>query len=660
MTEDVMLREAIDAIHAGQRVRARDLLTRLLRADQSNPTYWLWMSSVVDSSKERIYCLQTVLRYDPENKAAQQGLIIAGALQANDSIKPVPPIPRKWALKMEEEPPTGLRGLWARPLVRIIVLAAVGLLVAGLILGAIFLPGRGPAKIALRPTKTPGPPPTYTPTPTFIGATEVVKSTPVPFVAGPTPLWMLLDATYTPTPLYVNTPHAISEAYRVALRYYQRGDWDNALRYFQQVEPEQADVLYHIGEVYRLKGDEGEAIDTYDYIITKYPTFGPAYLGRSLARTAQNPGADVIDDLDSALENDPNIGEAYLARAAYRIARGEFDSAEEDLAAVEQLLPDSPQLFLLRAHIAMENGDYEAAYTSALQAYDLDRTLLPAYLMLGQTALVNDELTTATDALETYVIYDKTNPDAWLALGKSYYLSGDDMEAAIEALDEAIGMDENLAEAYYYRGLAYIQLGEGQRAINDLLAARRLDSGSFEIDLALGRALLVAERYEEGLAVIESSATLAETDEQTAQIYYWRAQASEILGRFTEALADWKALLKINEEAFPTDWVEIANTRVATLTVPTKTPTPTPSPTRTNTPTATPTPTATNTRTPTPTPTPTKTKTPTLTRTPTATRTATYTLTATKTPTYTPSPTSTKTPTVTATKTPTLTRTPVR
>ena len=65
MAEDVMLQEAINAVRQGQRIRARDLLTRLLRADQSNPEYWLWMSSLVDSFKEQVYCLQSALKLDP-------------------------------------------------------------------------------------------------------------------------------------------------------------------------------------------------------------------------------------------------------------------------------------------------------------------------------------------------------------------------------------------------------------------------------------------------------------------------------------------------------------------------------------------------------------------------------------------------------------------
>ena len=57
MSDDRMLDEAIAAAREGDRTRARDLLTRLLRTDQSNPEYWLWMSSIVDSPKEKIYCL---------------------------------------------------------------------------------------------------------------------------------------------------------------------------------------------------------------------------------------------------------------------------------------------------------------------------------------------------------------------------------------------------------------------------------------------------------------------------------------------------------------------------------------------------------------------------------------------------------------------------
>src|SRR6266568_3025382 len=76
-----MFNEAVQAVKSGQRLRAKDLLARLIRVEQSNADYWLWMSVAVDSEKEQIFCLQNVLKYDPNSIAARRGLVILGALR---------------------------------------------------------------------------------------------------------------------------------------------------------------------------------------------------------------------------------------------------------------------------------------------------------------------------------------------------------------------------------------------------------------------------------------------------------------------------------------------------------------------------------------------------------------------------------------------------
>ena len=91
MTDDRMLQEAIQAIKSGQRSRARDLLTRLLRIDQNNIEYWLYMSAVMDTQKERIICLENVLKYDPENETAVRGLVLMGSMPPDENLVPVTP-----------------------------------------------------------------------------------------------------------------------------------------------------------------------------------------------------------------------------------------------------------------------------------------------------------------------------------------------------------------------------------------------------------------------------------------------------------------------------------------------------------------------------------------------------------------------------------------
>src|SRR3990172_5832935 len=78
-SNDSMLVQAIAAARSGNRVRARSLLTRLLKADSGVVEYWIWMSSTVDTKREKIYCLESALKLDPTNRAVLRGLTILGA-----------------------------------------------------------------------------------------------------------------------------------------------------------------------------------------------------------------------------------------------------------------------------------------------------------------------------------------------------------------------------------------------------------------------------------------------------------------------------------------------------------------------------------------------------------------------------------------------------
>jgi tetratricopeptide (TPR) repeat protein len=641
MSEDVMFQEAIQAARHGQRIRARDLLTRLLRADQTNPKYWIWLSAVVDTRKEQIYCLQSALKLDPNDVEARKGLILLGAMEPGADLAPVPPIHRQWEVPLEENPrPTGLRGLWANPVLRGITLGVLSIIILGLIAAGVFGFRFGRLPVAIFPTKTPGPSPTITTTPTSIPRTKIaVTATPIPpTFAGPTPLWMLLEATYTPTPLYVNTPHAISEAYRSAIRAIERGNWQDALRFMQQavqVDPSAPDLAYQIGMIQLQLKNYSQAKDAFDQALELNPTFGPAYLGRARAALAQDAKADVSKDLDSAIKFDPQDGEAYLERAAFLLRQGDSQAAQPDLKKAQDLLPDSPLVYLENAQLAIQQGETEAALQSARKALELDQTSLPIYRTVGQAAILNQDFELAIETLKTYLIYQPDEAQAWAWLGQAYYGNKQYSPQALEALSKAIDLDKSLADAYLYRGQIYLDLNQGQQAVNDLVQARRLDNKSFEASLALGRGLFATNRLNDARGQISSSLDLAQSDEQRAQVYYYRALVLEALGNPPAARQDWQALIDLPEAAVPAEWAAMARkalapTATATFTI-------TPTPTASRTPTAT--------RTPLPSPTPVPSRTPTPTPLLSATRTLIPSPTAKSSPTMSPTPAPSKSPT---------------
>jgi hypothetical protein len=67
--------KAIQAIQSGDREIAKRLLADILRADPQNAQAWLWMSGVVETDEQRRECLLRVLAIDPDNRAAQAGLV---------------------------------------------------------------------------------------------------------------------------------------------------------------------------------------------------------------------------------------------------------------------------------------------------------------------------------------------------------------------------------------------------------------------------------------------------------------------------------------------------------------------------------------------------------------------------------------------------------
>ncbi|MBT3338985.1 MAG: tetratricopeptide repeat protein [Anaerolineae bacterium] len=603
MAEDTMLTEAIEAIRQGKKAQAKDLLTRLIRADQHNATYWVWMSAAVETQKERLYALQTALRADPENAAAKRGLVLLGAMQLEEGVQPFPmDRPRLWEdelIEEEEEKATGIKGFVGNPIVR---LGGIVIGIVGIIGFAIFGLVTRNVKVA-RPTITPGPSPTYTLTPTALNA----KPEATPVFIGPTPLWALLDATYTPTPLYVQTPRSVQASdYGHAVRSaYEDEDWEALITSMEQIailEPESADPHYYIGEAYRFMGENTKAFNAYEAALDIDKNFGPAYLGRARVLRYINANARRLPDLDKAIENDPYFAESYLERAIYWYEDGEYENALEDLEIAEQLAPNSAQVFLTYARTYLAQEMLEDALSAAEKALEIDRTNLETYLLLGQLYEANDQLSKAVEVLELYTIYEEEDTEALSVLGGAYY-EAEEYDKAIEILDTVLDLDRHAGKAYYYRGLSYLALEDGENAINDLEQTLRYLKDSFNASISLAQAHILVEHYGDCYLQVERTRPLAETEYEEALIYYWRATCHEGREDISAAIADWENLIEMPFSAEIGYLRAEARQHLGGLYTPT--PTNTVGPTSTPTMTLTPTPSYTPTITPTPSDTPT-------------------------------------------------------
>lgn len=562
------------ALEAGDRTKAKDLLTRHLRREPDDAEAWVWMSVAVDTPRERIYCLKEALRVDPELQSAKHGLAMLGAGPVDPDLVVPPQFERrKWQELLDKVPKFAAK----LPVKQLLLYAGAAALFIGLIVFVIFgvqlvrdTLDASRATIDYRPipsaTSATGspPPPTATSTP-----------------SEPTPPWAVLAEPYTPTPAYVRTPHPIIEAYSIAVRAVERQDKDKALMYMVQAatsQPNTADLPYQIGELYRAQGDYGKAVEAYNTSLTVNPGFAPAYLGRVQAGLASGAmaGDAARNDLQTAVTLDPGLGEAHIELARLNLQESLFPETFDQLGAAEQILPGSPWVYFLRGLAYMAQGDATQALEQANRANQLDLTMLPVYRLIGQALQANGKVVESIVPLEIYLRYYH-EPDAGAQVMMAHaYVAGGQLDKALTAVSKALEIVPDDADVIVLRGDIYLKNQQVDLALEDFRAAYHLNPGLLEAGIGIGRALLEQGDYSGAYSQINQMEGYAQSDEQKALFYYWRAQSFEKLDNPEAALADWQRLLNLPEAAVPAEWRQTANQHILALNTPTSTATPTP------------------------------------------------------------------------------------
>lgn len=618
--EEKMREEAFAAVEAGDRNRARDLFTRLLKVNQSNPEYWLWMSAMVDTNKERIFCLTEVLRRDPENASARRGLVVLGQIPPSENpVVPAKVQKRNWQTASTNEPDA--KAMRQKTIMTIGITVGVVALLAGAAFGLTKLLGQQ------KPTQT------YdfaaflptVPTPTMLATPSAVVRSPTPTFIGVTPLWMQLEATYTPTPLYVNTPHAASEAYKIGLRALDRKDYSGFYEYMIQAatsQPGSVDIVYYMAEARRLAGDYDEAIDLYTDAIRMDARFAPSYVGRSRARLAldEKDIKQARADLTEAISIDPFLPDAYLDSITFALADEDYIKAEELLEKAAGLLPDSPLIPMYRAQIYLTEDKTVEAQAEAQRALDLDMTLLPAYRLLGAAMQANGQMAESLEPLETYILYEEDDSEA-LNLLINAYEATNQTDKALTVLSTVLEKDKINWQAFLRRADLYMTLNKPPEALADYKQAFRINPFSYRASMGIGLAYVANNQPRDAYMQFERTRGMADDNEEKAQLLYWLARTLEEIDEPVAASNHWKQLLELPAEAVDPEWAAYAKQRIAVLATATNTPIPptvtrTPRPTSTITQTFTPSSTRFPTRTLVPTSTRAPTRTPTPTRTP--------------------------------------------
>jgi tetratricopeptide (TPR) repeat protein len=197
------------------------------------------------------------------------------------------------------------------------------------------------------------------------------------------------------------------------------------------------------------------------------PHSGSAYSGLGLAQLCRGEADAAVEAYQTAIELEPFNGDHHVGLGRIYLQQGDFGKAEREMKAALEIDPKSDQFTVWLGRVYAAQGDLE----QAVEQYEAARALNPA---------------------------DGANAST-LAFA---HLQNGDFEHAVAAFEEALqtfaehgGSPAAVAEARYGLGLAYVAQDDCANAAPALQEALRLNP-----DLADAQQYLIACRRSEGLA----------------------------------------------------------------------------------------------------------------------------------------------------------------
>jgi len=577
-----LLAEGITAARRGERAKARDLFTRLLRHDQRIEEAWLWMSAVVESDRERVFCLNNVVKLNPAGKTAKRGLALLGALppeMRGDLDIDVVGV----TLQARARPQSQRRGLAFRRSRRLenLVIAALALiaLVAVGLVGVNYFGERQRLASIVPPTSAP-PTATHTPTLTQVPTrTPFVTTTPV-VGANLAPLAVKLGVSFTATPEPFTLPFFPEESYSRGQSAYQSGDLAQAISLLKDAlaqNPANYSAHYLLGAVYLQQQDYNKASGAFALALGINPSFAPAMLGRGQANFGL--GGNPLLDYDKAAALAPQWVEPYIQRAIFYSSRRNTSTAISELEAGQKLAPNNVVVLWRLAEQYANAGRWDDAIGTIDLALSADPTALDVYRVKASADVAAGRYTDALESLDLYLAYRPGDADAWASSGQAYLGQGN-TTAALTSLNRAIDLKpDDPRDALIARGRAELILGNPDLAGKDFDAALILgvatrywlqigqayyfvgdypsaavefqkavngDPTQFDTQYWLGAAQVGTQDYARAIISLGKALERADSDEQTFDALYQRSLAYEGADSSSKAIADLNALLLLN------------------------------------------------------------------------------------------------------------------
>ncbi|MBD5255374.1 MAG: tetratricopeptide repeat protein [Barnesiella sp.] len=249
---------------------------------------------------------------------------------------------------------------------------------------------------------------------------------------------------------FISDAYELRGAARLNLGKYELAiaDYDHALTLL----PGNKLLIYNKALAQEALKDYDSALESFNGLIEKYPSFDGAYIGRSKILLEKKDTAAALADASKAIELNPkSAANAYIIRANIRMSHNsDLVGAEEDLSHVIKLMPKEPGLYINRAFIRYQRDDY----SGAMSDFDIAISLDPMnQIALFNRSMLRMEVRDFNNAISDLDAILSMNPDDLRALYNRAMVLAElqNYRGALRDINRLITVFPDLSAAYFIR-----------------------------------------------------------------------------------------------------------------------------------------------------------------------------------------------------------------
>ncbi len=336
-----------------------------------------------------------------------------------------------------------------------------------------------------------------------------------------------------------NNPKALSARSKLAEEYFSKGKISEVLHLTRDLSDEQSAKKIRLlelrGKAQMLSSNIVSASRTFEILVELAPNSAKArhFFADSLSR-----GGDIKlarEEIERAVQIDPQYFPARLSQVKILAESGEKEQALKKLSELKQDFGGRAEVWGVAGWLALLNGDYATAEKELIKAREeVADTPLTLYLVsalwvqqksdqalkvmqdwlkqyprdlavLLKLAGAQLSLGREDDARATYARVVEHYPNHVPALNNLAWLNREtDMEKALAYVGRAHALAPNDPQVLDTSGVLMLESGDAQTAYNRLRAAAERAPDDPAIQLHLGRALLMLERFAEAQEVLNA------------------------------------------------------------------------------------------------------------------------------------------------------------